>query len=69
MIKVLPSFRAVSRRMLPPISSTRLLVMAMPRPVPWMPLTVELRSRSKASNTFSANSSLMPMPVSLTFSS
>jgi hypothetical protein len=41
------------------------LVMAMPRPVPWMPLVVEFRSRSKGSKIRATNSSLMPMPVSL----
>ena len=41
------------------------LVMAMPRPVPWILLTVEVRSRSKGSKIFWANSWLMPMPLSL----
>ena len=51
--------------MVPFIISTMFLVMAMPRPVPWMPLVVELRSRSKGSKMRETNSSLMPMPVSL----
>ena len=55
--------------MVPCMSSAMRLVMAIPRPVPWMPLTVELRSRSKGSKTRAANSGAMPMPVSLTRSS
>ena len=51
--------------MVPFIISTMFLVMAMPRPVPWMPLVVEFRSRSKGSKMWETNSSLMPMPVSL----
>ena len=47
--------------MVPPIISTMFLVMAMPRPVPWIWLTVELRSRSKGSKIFFANSGLMPV--------
>ena len=50
--------------MVPFIMSTMFLVMAMPRPVPWMPLMVEFRSRSKGSKIRSTNSWLMPMPVS-----
>ena len=57
---------AVETSMVPPMRSTMLLVMAMPRPVPWMPLTVLLRSRSKASNTRAANSGVIPMPLSFT---
>ncbi len=48
----------------PFIISTIFLVMAMPKPVPWMPLMVEFRSRSKGSKMCSTNSWLMPMPVS-----
>ncbi len=51
--------------MAPFIISTMFLVIAMPRPVPWMPLVVEFRSRSKGSKMWATNSSLMPMPVSL----
>ena len=50
----------------PFIMSTMFLVMAMPRPVPWMRLMVELRSRSKGSKMWETNSSLMPIPVSFT---
>ena len=52
--------------MVPFIMSTMFLVMAIPRPVPWMPLMVELRSRSKGSKICCMNSLLMPMPVSRT---
>ncbi len=52
--------------MVPPIISTMFLVMAIPSPVPCIPLTVEVRSRSKGSKIFLANSGLMPMPLSLT---
>ena len=55
--------------MQPSMLSTMAFVMAMPRPVPWMPLTVDVRSRSKGSKIRAANSSLMPMPVSATVSS
>ena len=48
----------------PCIMSTRFFVMAMSSPVPWMPLMVEVRSRSKGSKMCSTNSGLMPMPVS-----
>ena len=49
----------------PPIMSTMFLVMAMPRPVPWVLLTVEVRSRSKGEKIFCTNSWLMPIPLSL----
>ena len=50
--------------MVPPIISTMFLAMAMPRPVPWMPDTVELRARTKGSKTVLRNSSSIPMPLS-----
>ena len=50
----------------PPIMSMMFLAMDIPRPVPCILLTVEVRSRSKGLNIFSANSWLMPIPVSLT---
>ena len=49
----------------PPIISTILFVIARPSPVPWILLTVEVRSRSKGTNRRSTNSRLIPMPVSL----
>ena len=57
---------AVMTSMVPPIRSTMLLVMDIPRPVPSIPLTVDVRSRSKALNIRSANSLDMPMPLSCT---
>ena len=59
-----PTPLALFTVMEPFIISTMFLVMAIPRPVPWMPLVVELRSRSKGSKMWLTNSSLMPMPVS-----
>ena len=55
--------------MLPFIMSTMFFVMAMPRPVPWMPLVVEFRSRSKGSKMCFTNSGDIPMPVSLIWNS
>ena len=49
--------------------SMMFFVIDMPRPVPWMPLTVELRSRVNASKIVAANSCVMPMPLSFTRSS
>jgi hypothetical protein len=49
----------------PFIISTIFLVIAIPRPVPWIPLTVVLFSRSNGSKICATNSSLMPIPVSL----
>ena len=43
-----------------------LLVMLMPRPVPWILLTVVLLARSKGEKIFLTKSSLMPMPLSIT---
>ena len=65
-VKTLPSPSWLSTWMTPPISSTRFLVMAIPRPVPWMPLEVEVNSREKGSKMVLTNSGLMPMPLSLT---
>ena len=65
MINSLPLPCAVCTSMVPPIISTIFLVIAMPRPVPCIRLTVEVRSRSKGSKIFWANSGLMPMPLSL----
>ena len=57
---------AVCPSMVPPIISTMFLLMAIPSPVPCILLTVEVRSRSKGSKIFWANSGLIPMPLSLT---
>ena len=61
----LPLPGSLSRVMVPPIRSTMFLVMERPRPVPWMPLTVELSSRVNSSKMCFWNSLLMPMPLSL----
>ena len=50
----------------PPIFSTRFFVMAIPSPVPWIPDTVVLLSRVKASKMVLENSSSIPMPLSFT---
>ena len=68
-MKVEPLPSSLATEMAPPIMSTMFLVMAMPSPVPWMPLTVLVRSRSKGSKTWARNSWLMPMPVSFTWKS
>ena len=65
-VKVLPWPGVLSTLMMPPIRSTRFLVMAMPRPVPCIWLMRSLSSRLKASKTCFWNSSLMPMPSSWT---
>ena len=51
--------------MVPPIMSMMFFVMAMPRPVPWMPLVVEVLSLVKESKISRWNASDMPMPLSL----
>ena len=66
---MLPFPSSLVTEMVPSIMSTMFLVMAMPSPVPWMPLTVLVRSRSKGSKTWARNSLLMPMPVSFTWKS
>ena len=63
-VNSLPSPSVLFTVMVPFIMSTRLLVMAMPSPVPWMPLMVVLRSRVKASKIVFWNSGFMPMPLS-----
>ena len=52
--------------MVPPISSTMLLVMAMPSPVPCTLLVVLFSARVKASKIFSRYSGVMPYPLSST---
>ena len=64
--KQLPLSRWLETVMVPPISSTMYLVMAMPRPVPSVRWTRALSSRAKESKIFFWNSSDMPMPVSWT---
>ena len=66
MINSVPRFFSVCTLIVPPIISTMFRVMAMPRPVPCIRLTVEVRSRSNGSKIFCANSGLMPMPLSRT---
>ena len=51
--------------MVPPIISTMFFVMDIPRPVPWIPLVVEVLSRVKESKISFWNSFDMPMPLSL----
>ena len=65
-VNTLPSPWRLSAWITPPMRSTRFLVMAMPSPVPWMPLVVEFSSRLKGSNTVRRKSGLMPMPLSRT---
>ena len=57
---------AVWTSMVPPIISTIFLVIAMPSPVPWVLLTVEVRSLSKGEKIFFTNSWLIPIPLSFT---
>ena len=61
-----PTSTVLSTAMVPPIMSTMLFTMDMPRPVPWMKLMVSLRSRSNTSKMWSTNSGLMPTPLSST---
>lgn len=62
----LPRSRWLATVMVPFISSTMYLVMAMPRPVPSVRCTRWVSSRAKDSKIFFWNSSDIPMPVSLT---
>ena len=55
--------------MVPPIMLTRLFAMAMPSPVPCGWLAAAFDSRANTSNTCSAKSAVMPMPLSLTTNS
>ena len=61
-----PTFCLLITLIVPFIIVTMFFVIAMPSPVPWIPLMVELCSRSNGSKIWETNSSLMPMPVSLT---
>ena len=56
----------LSTSMLPPMSSTMFLAMAMPRPVPWTLFVPEDSARENGSKMYLRNSSSMPMPVSVT---
>ena len=53
------------QEIVPPIASTRRLVIARPSPEPSILLVLLVVSRSNASNTFARNSLLMPRPLSL----
>ena len=55
-----PSPSTLSASMVPPISSTRLLVMDMPSPVPCTLLVVLFSARVKESKMVSKNSGVMP---------
>ncbi len=65
-VKVVPFPSSLTTEILPPIISTIFLVIAIPSPVPCIPLTVLVRSRSNGSKTCSKNSLLIPIPVSFT---
>ena len=58
----LPTWLVTS--IVPSIMSTMLFVIERPSPVPWIPLTVAVSSRSKGSNRCFRNVWLMPIPVS-----
>ena len=68
-VNVEPFPSSLTTLTVPPIISTIFLVIAIPSPVPWTPLTVLVRSRSNGSNTCSKNSWLIPIPVSFTWKS
>ena len=68
-VNVEPFPSSLSTEIFPPIISTIFLVIAIPSPVPWIPLTVLVLSRSKGSKTCFWNSSLIPIPVSFTWNS
>ena len=64
--KVLPLFSTLSTQMVPPISSTRRLAIARPRPVPPNLRVVEESAWEKFSKMVASFSCGMPMPVSVT---
>ena len=64
--KQLPCPSSLSTSMVPPIASTRFLVIAIPRPVPCILLVTELSARVKASKIVSLKSADIPIPLSLT---
>ena len=64
--KQLPWPSSLSTSMVPPIASTRFLVIAIPRPVPCILFVIELSARVKASKIVSLKSADIPMPLSLT---
>ena len=55
-----PRFTSLNTSMVPPISSTMLFVMAMPRPVPWTLLVVLFSALVNASKMVSKYSGVMP---------
>ena len=63
-VKVVPLPSSESTSTVPFIRLTTLLTMAMPRPVPSMPVVRESLARVKGSKMVSMNSLLMPQPVS-----
>ena len=64
--KQLPCPSSLSTSMVPPIASTRFLVIAIPRPVPWILFVTEFSARVKASKILSLKSADIPIPLSLT---
>ena len=52
-VKIEPFPSSLVTEIVPPIMSTIFLVIAIPSPVPWIPLTVLVRSRSNGSKTCS----------------
>ena len=65
-LKRLPLLTSLKTSIVPPISSTMLFVIAMPRPVPWTLFVVLFSARVKASNMVSKYSGVIPYPSSST---
>ena len=68
-VTVVPFPCSLSISIFPPIASTSLLVIVIPKPVPDIPLRVALRSLEKELNTKGRNSFDIPIPLSLTTNS
>ena len=64
--KQLPCPSSLSTSMVPPIASTRFLVIAIPSPVPCILLVTELSARVNGSKIVSLKSADIPIPLSLT---
>ena len=64
--KQLPCPNSLSTSMVPPIASTRFLVIAIPSPVPCILFVRELSARVNASKIVSLKSADIPIPLSLT---
>lgn len=64
--KQLPSPSSLSTSMVPPIASTRFLVIAIPSPVPCILFVMEFSARVNASKIVFLKSADIPMPLSLT---